>query len=590
MVMEPIPDVNREAEFLALLSEIDRALRGGDTLGASALAFNALEFAPEHSGLLNLAAYKLIQNDELDQARILLERARHIAPNDANILNSLGNVLRLEGEILEARRAFDAAMELDHTNLQIVFNRARLLEDLSENEAARAGYNRVLIARPGDVDCLTRLFHLAISENNYAEAERLGDLAIQDQSLGSVAGRLCRIAIERADYVTARNYGERALAREQGAAAAIGLAQAEYLSGDTDLARKRLEDVFTGSGLEALDRAIAHGLLGDIEHRAENYESAYSHYAECKRLLAKLYSREFSAIGSESYVDAISRLRANFESMPPELWTSAPPSEEDFESPVKAHAFLVGFPRSGTTLLEQVLAGHPNIQTMDEVDALSDSLTGYLEDPDGLRRLAHTSNQSLAKMRSSYWRKCRAATPRLNGSYFVDKMPLNSALLPCIAKIFPSARIIFAIRDPRDVAFSCFRTRFTMTPAMYEFCSVEGAARLYDAVMSSFELYRSRLWLPVFEAQYSDLVGDLESAARRLCQFLGVAFESSMLAVADRAKSMRISTPSAGQVARGLYDGTGSWRPYRSYMTPILPVLAPWVERYGFSDDESHFP
>jgi hypothetical protein len=165
----------------------------------------------------------------------------------------------------------------------------------------------------------------------------------------------------------------------------------------------------------------------------------------------------------------------------------------------------------------------------------------------------------------------------------VDKFPLNIVVLPLIRRVFPNAKIIFALRDPRDVVLSCFQQRFTINAAMAQFLELERTGAYYDQVMALFELCRARLGLDLHQVRYEDVVAKLEGASRELCAFLGVAFEPAMLNYRATALKRAIATPSARQVIEPLYNrSVERWRRYEVELGPVLPVLAPWAARYGY--------
>jgi hypothetical protein len=122
-----------------------------------------------------------------------------------------------------------------------------------------------------------------------------------------------------------------------------------------------------------------------------------------------------------------------------------------------------------------------------------------------------------------------------------------------------------------------------MNPAMYQLLTLEGAAAYYDAVMRLSELYRELLPLPQHLVRYESLVEDFEGTARAACDFIGLEWDEAMREFAAKARSRGISTPSAAQVARGLNrEGQGVWHRYRQHMAPVLPILEPWVRRFGY--------
>jgi hypothetical protein len=173
-----------------------------------------------------------------------------------------------------------------------------------------------------------------------------------------------------------------------------------------------------------------------------------------------------------------------------------------------------------------------------------------------------------------------------DGKVVVDKMPLYTTKLPVIFKLFPGVKVLFALRDPRDVVFSCFRRPFQINSGMYQFVTLDGAARFYDAVMSLMEVYKQVLPLDVHTIRYESFVSDFEGEARAVCEFLGVDWSESLHDFAAVARERRIRTPSAAQVRAGLYStGAGQWRRYAKHLEPILPILQPWVERFGYDLD-----
>ncbi|HEY3889707.1 MAG TPA: sulfotransferase, partial [Caulobacteraceae bacterium] len=141
-------------------------------------------------------------------------------------------------------------------------------------------------------------------------------------------------------------------------------------------------------------------------------------------------------------------------------------------------------------------------------------------------------------------------------------------------------------RDPRDVVLSGFRRRFGMNAAMYQLATLEGAAAYYDAVMRLVELYRAKLALPFQTVRYEGLVEDLRREVEGVCAFIGVDWSDAMLDFVETARGRAIRTPSARQVERGLYsEGVGQWRAYAAQMAPVMPLLAPWVEKFGYPAD-----
>jgi hypothetical protein len=168
------------------------------------------------------------------------------------------------------------------------------------------------------------------------------------------------------------------------------------------------------------------------------------------------------------------------------------------------------------------------------------------------------------------------------GQHFVDMNPLGGIKLPIIARLFPQARILLMRRDPRDIMLSCYRINFTPSPAAWAFSDLEDAAHHYAALMALSELCRERLPLAFHEVRYDRLVSDFEGTVRAMADFVGLEWTEAFRRFDRTAQSRGVQTASATQVRRGLYDGRGQWRRYAEQLAPTLPILVPWVERFGF--------
>jgi len=155
-----------------------------------------------------------------------------------------------------------------------------------------------------------------------------------------------------------------------------------------------------------------------------------------------------------------------------------------------------------------------------------------------------------------------------------------------IARLFPDAKVIFAVRDPRDVVLSCFRRRFDMGPYSFEFLRLDDCARFYASVMTLVERYRQTLPLMLLDYRYEDMIADFESSVRGACRFIGIGWRDSMRDFSASADAINRRSASALQVRRGLYgDAAGQWRRYREQLAPVFPILQPWVERFGYPPD-----
>lgn len=561
-------------------SAFSNAVRTGDKAEAARLARELAKSRPNDPAALNFAAYHSIQNDDLEGAFELLVQALKAAPENIDVLLTLANLQRRRGQTPEARRILVELCARDPANAPARFNLARLLEDLGEFEAAKSHYQALLRFAPNDQEAMSRLFYLTAIAGQYEEALRYHPSTAEHQAPALAYGKLATIALRRADYSGARELSMRALAFGPDARAEVVLAEAEFRCGEPEHARRRLE-ILLGTALSAEARAFAHSLLGDIADLEQREDDAFTNYQKSKSILAQHYAPQFGQPHQRTALMLIESLLTFFKDRDLSGGATDLPSEP---AP-REHVFLVGFPRSGTTLLEQSLALHPDIRTLDESGRLMELTQPLWISQDGLGDFVRASDAMLEKYRSGYWNQVRGLQPDLHRKIVVDKMPLNSVLMPIASRLFPRAKFLFAIRDPRDVVFSCFRTRFTMTAFMYEFCTPVGAARLYDCVMSLCQVYRRTLRAPLLETRYENFLADYSGNLDAVCEFLGVERVEGMSNPETRVRKQVANTPSSAQVARGLYDGSRHWRRYAAHLSDATALVDPWVRRFGYDTD-----
>jgi hypothetical protein len=370
--------------------------------------------------------------------------------------------------------------------------------------------------------------------------------------------------------------------------ASVVLAEIDYDLGLYAEVEARLRPVLAAGDVPPLIRARAQGFLADAVDRLGRPGEAFAAYTDGNEIVRRLHAPQFAAEGVPTVLDMAEWLDERFSQTDAALWAQPPQTPaRDADEPAR-HVFLVGFPRSGTTLMENVLASHADVVDLDERDALIGAGRDLFVTDEGIDRLAVVDDAEIARRRADYFRRVREYLPDLAGKTLLDKHPLHTVRLPLIAKLFPDAKVLFARRDPRDVVLSCFRRRFRMNPAMYQLLTLEGAARYYDAVMRLTETYRAKLPVPMHLVRYESLVADFETEAAAICDFIGLEWSDSLLDFAEKAHGRDIRTPSAKQVRKGLYsEGMGQWRPYAAQLEPVMPLLKPWIDRFGYAQSQA---
>ena len=242
--------------------------------------------------------------------------------------------------------------------------------------------------------------------------------------------------------------------------------------------------------------------------------------------------------------------------------------------------FLVGFPRSGTTLLDTILMGHPGTVVMEEQPPLN-----LVEEAiGGMAALPGLDAAAIAKARDQYFAEVAKIQPLVPGQMLVDKSPLFLYRLPLIRQLFPDAKIILALRHPCDVVLSCFMSNFRLNTAMSNFLRIEDTAAFYDLCFRHWQKSRSLFDADIHTVTYEKLVDDVEAEVRPLIGWLGLEWTDSLLDHTATARSRGlITTASYSQVTEPIYRrASGRWKRYEENLAPVIPALQPWIDRFGY--------
>jgi len=249
-------------------------------------------------------------------------------------------------------------------------------------------------------------------------------------------------------------------------------------------------------------------------------------------------------------------------------------------TPEREPAFIVGFPRSGTTLLDTLLMGHPDTAVVEEEPMLA-IVSERIGD---LSRIAELDPHTVEELRRAYFDEAAKHAPDARTRLLIDKNPLAMGMQAITHRLFPTAPIIFVERHPCDVVLSCFMTRFQPTGFGTNFLTIEDTARLYDEEMQLWTKSVEILPIRTQVVRYELLVGDLEAELRPVAQFLGLDWQPQLLDHrATAQKRAFIKTPSYSQVTEPVHaKAVGRWTHYRTQLEPVLPILEPWVRRLGY--------
>jgi len=349
---------------------------------------------------------------------------------------------------------------------------------------------------------------------------------------------------------------------------------------DYDKALAALQDIERGrdgAGLGPVEWSEK-GLLLD---RMGRHEEAFAAFAEGKRLLRALTGQSYL----EQEAAALARRLRGFFTAPRLEILPRARVRSDVAQPI----FIVGFPRSGTTMIEQTLSAHPLISAGDELPIIGEltgliprALNSPLAYPEALAELwLGDQVEGLDNLRDYYLQRARQLGALRKGApFFTDKMPLNETHLGLIGLVFPEAPIIHLVRHPLDVAFSVFANH--LTHGFYCAYDLVGIARHYALIMDLVEHYRREMALKYLAVRYEDVIEEQEESVRRMLAFIGAPYDRRCLAFHENRRYAR--TASYAQVTEKLYDRSRNrYRAYRDQLEPVIPILEPVCRRLGYA-------
>ena len=530
--------------------------------GKSVLPLAETDESPE---ALNTVGNALAGQGQFAAAANRYEQALALRPDFVEARNNLGNALYLQGQPEAAVRHYEQALALRPNFPEALDNLGTALMDLGRLEEAVSCYERALTFRPDFVEVRNNLGVVFSNMGRLvaAEAEFRRLLAVRPH-LAEAHYNLARILRLLGRHTDALAEYEHVLKLSPDHVEAH-LARAElkrFRKGDPDLAA--LETVTAGIDTWPTERAIpAHFVLGQALEEAGEHDRAFGHFQLGNRLKrSRVHYHEAATLG------LIRRVAAAFT---PERFAQVPESGSSM-----ATIFILGMPRTGSTLVEQILASHPQVQAAGErsdlaqVAAGADGVTAY---PECLPILDRGRLDALAE---AY----RVRLPALEAGkvWVTDKTPSNFLYLGLIWRMLPKARIVHTVRDPRDTCVSCFCRLFEQggPDFSYDLGELGRYYQGYAALMAHW-----RTLLPpdaILEVRYEDMVEDLEGQSRRLLAHCGLPWDDRCLRFHETERA--IQTSSAIQVRRPLYrSALGRWRGYEQHLGPLFDELGLGLDR-----------
>lgn len=532
---------------------------------------------PAHAVNLGHALIALRRFDEA-KAAVVGSADRHGTDDRHRV--ALGLVAFEQSQFRDAQAHFRAMAASSHT-AETLLIRGQAEFELGDTEAAEEQLKSALVLGLNSRSDFNLAGSLANLLGKPEEAERFFRRAIEGSQPHPAAYANLLAQLERLNRLDEA----RTLLSEAPPVAdpafEVARARIQARSGDAEAAMQAYRSLLDSEKLPdrlLYDACVEYGKLLDKHGRFDLAMSAFNQGHEVAiRMMETNFPGLDGAMPAEDWErsDSLELPALHWRHDSPRIRTSARPQ------PI----FVIGFPRSGTTLIEQVLASHPNLYALDEVLAIERAIHEFKALGFRYPEALFEPNQAqMDRVESAYWEEVDLHATAPAGKRVVDKYPFNLVRLPMIYRLFPDAKVVMLIRHPADCVLSCYMQKFKLNRGTFYWATLESTARLYDRAMSAYERHKRAIGANVLEVRYESMTEDFEPTVRRIVEYVGEPWDQCVLDYSSTARKRgRISTPSYSQVTEPIYRrAVGRWEHYRRHLEPVLPLIQTHIDRLGY--------
>jgi tetratricopeptide (TPR) repeat protein len=584
---------------------------------ASKAFMKVVKLNPAYADGYNNLGVSLHEQGKFESAVIAYKKAISIKPNYAEACNNLGNTLLEQGEPDGAISSYKKAIFIDSNYAEANYNMGVALSSANKPEEAILAYNNAISIKPnypeaycnlgnahkeiGKLNEAIDLYRNAISINpNFAQAHNNLGKVFQEQDKLELAMEAYKKATSiDLEYSEAWTNGAEALEKWNKLEELddwLKQAHRNFKVVPSDISyfqskffwrmkeRKEALKLLSTIDLKTVSENRKQGFLNlkaKCFESSKNFSKAYDCFFEMN-LLAKKSDTYLNSNSDKFFANTKNQL----EQLKLKLTSGATDSEDNDVtiSPV----FLVGFPRSGTTLMDTILRSHSKIEVLEEkptVVAAKAAIrkNGYNEIHNNIFPI-----DILSEAKSAYVKEFRKyIKSSYTNSVYIDKLPLNLIEVPLINQLFPATKFILALRHPFDTILSCWMQDFEINAAMANMVDLDRIVDLYCVAMETFKICRYEYNLNVHTIRYEDLLEDLKGESSALLTFLDLTWETKMEDYrATALKRGRINTPSYSQVSQPIYkEAKYRWVNYKEYLGKYSDQIAPWIQEFGYVEN-----
>lgn len=505
-----------------------------------------------HSKLAEISrmASEAMQRKDYDQCIDLLKQASRLAPTNWNILIDIARILVSRYEFNASDKYFEKAIKLSNNEPSVCAIAVPCYFNARQYDMAIKYLNRLLKCNPNAIETLT---YLATIYEHQGRQLLAGECVDQVMRLDS--------GYKPALLIKAK------LSRKNGQHA-----EAENL----------LRKIASIGNKEVNLCAEAWCELGKLLDGQGRFEEAFESFTNAKAMLLP-HCTQF--LDNRRRTQVHSRMMGDhFTPETSKRWLE----EGSAHRPQHRIALLAGHPRSGTTLLEQILDAHPGIVSIEETSIFFNEaylpIIHNLPLDKHLQAIDRASMHQIAASRTVYFQLVeRFCGKGIGESMLIDKNPSLTQFVHAFGRIFPESKFLIALRDPRDVCLSCFMQFLPICPVASTYLTLQDTVDEYLSVMQSWQNFKAKSQNPYLEIRYEDVVNDVKYHAQRTLEFLDIPWDAQVLHFDQHARAKTVHSPTHADVVKPIYTGAvGRWKNYKRHLEPYLQQLEPLVKAFGY--------
>lgn len=503
------------------------------------LSINPNIFEANH----NLAILSL-QIGDIDNSILYFEKSKKLNPKFSKVYFNLALAYEKKGEVDQAIINFKKVAELDSNNSLALYNIGHLYVKKMDINNAENYLQKSLKLNPKFVLAYHELFALFDRSN---QLEKYKDLL---NKLNKFLNDKNLVNFYFAFYEhRKKNYKD-----------AIEILK------DLDLEENYYHQIIT-----------KHGILAKSYDKIKKFDEAYYHFKTNNYLVNKYYGK---GIEEKNFLKYVNNRIDFFRDFTLNNWNISKVRSE-FSDPI----FLIGFPRSGTTLLDTILRTNKSVEVIEEKPILKNFLIKVEKKTNNdLGQLSNLDQEFIKEMQNFYFDERKKYQLNKNSKIVIDKMPLNIIHIGEILRFFPNAKFVFALRNPYDCVLSCFMQQFQLNPAMKNFLSINSSAILYDLIMQLWTIYKKVFSINCHFIKYEDTVLNFEKTTKDIYKFLDIIWSKETKNFYKTGNErLDISTPSYDQVTSPLYSkSVNRWKNYEKEFKGVKNLLDRWANEFDY--------